>query len=435
MILYSTNDKSVKVSFREAVIKGLADDGGLFMPSELPALPGSFIEKLNNIRLPEIAYEVSYNLLKDEIPAQDLRDIVERAITFDAPLAKLDEDKYILELFHGPTLAFKDFGARFMAKTLEYFNRNSDKEVIILVATSGDTGSAVANGFYKTEGVKVVLLYPSGKVSRIQEQQLTTLGENITALEVEGTFDDCQRLVKSAFSNEQLSSRIKLSSANSINIARLLPQSFYYFNAFARTSDSGEPVIFSVPSGNFGNLTAGLFAEAMGLPVEKFIAATNANDVFTQYIRTGKYIPRPSVRTLSNAMDVGDPSNFARIQALYGNDYGTIKKKIESYSFSDEETKKGISEIQSKYGYIIDPHGSVGVLALDKYFEERGTKENAGIVLETAHPAKFKDIVEDAAGIRIEIPERLASCMGRQKQSKIISNNFDEFKEYLLSSY
>ncbi len=435
MKLYSTKDKNVSVSFKEAVIKGLAGDGGLFMPAEIPVLPKEFIQALKDIQLPEIAYQVSYNLLKDEIPTEDLRGIVERAITFDAPLVKLAEDKFILELFHGPTLAFKDFGARFMAKMLEYFNRGSDKEIIILVATSGDTGSAVANGFYKTEGIKVVLLYPSEKVSRIQEQQLTTLGENITALEVEGTFDDCQRLVKGAFPDEVLSSKLTLSSANSINIARLLPQSFYYFNAYGRLGNADKPVIFSVPSGNFGNLTAGLFANKMGLPVSKFIAATNANDVFTQYIQTGKYVPRASVRTLSNAMDVGDPSNFARIQALYNHNHETVKERIASFSFDDAATKKGISEIRERYGYTIDPHGSVGFLALEKYLKDNNLNNTAGIVLETAHPAKFKDIVEEAVGVPVEIPERLAYCMQKQKHSTIISKDFDEFKEYLISSF
>jgi len=434
MKFYSTNNKDNIVSFKHAVLNGIADDGGLFMPSVLPKLPDSFIKNISDISFKEISNTVANNLLSEDLPEDVLAKIVNSSINFDAPVVPLNEKIGILELFHGPTLAFKDFGARFMAETMSYLNKDSDKEIVILVATSGDTGSAVANGFYKIDGIKVVLLYPGGKVSKIQEQQLTTLGENVTALEVDGTFDDCQRLVKQAFPDKQVTGKITLSSANSINIARLIPQSFYYFNAYAQVCNKNQPVIISVPSGNFGNLTAGLFAKAMGLPVHKYIAATNANDVFPNYLETTVYTAKPSVQTLSNAMDVGNPSNFVRILDLYKHNYETIKQIIYSASFSDEQTKSAMKEVYQKYNYVIDPHGAVGYLAFKKYISENRISDYAGVILETAHPSKFGDIVEDVINKKIEIPDRLKLCMSKEKRSVKISTNYDDLKNFLLST-
>ena len=434
MKLYSTNNKNISISFKEAVIKGIADDGGLFMPFNLPKLGKDFFNKLENLEFNELAFEISKHLLGDEIPAEDLEKIINSAMNFDSPLVSLDANLGILELFHGPTLAFKDFGARFMANMMSYVNRESKKEITILVATSGDTGSAVANGFYKVDGIKVVLLYPSNKVSKIQEQQLTTLGHNVTALEVEGTFDDCQRLVKQAFPDKDLAGKMMLSSANSINIGRLLPQSFYYFRAYAQTKDKSLPLIISVPSGNFGNLTAGLFAKEMGLPVKKYIAATNTNDVFPKYLETGKYEAKPSIKTLSNAMDVGNPSNFARIQALYENDYAVIKENIYGESFSDEETREAIREVHDKFGYMIDPHGAVGYLALQRYLGKNKIEKYNGVILETAHPAKFADVVSGIINKEIELPDRLAGCMKKEKHSVKISSEYGKLKKFLLET-
>jgi len=433
MKFYSTNNRNNVVPFKEAVLKGIADDGGLFMPSELPKLPESFINNIANISFKDISYTVAKNLLSDDLPDNVLSGIVNSAINFDAPVVPLDDKTGILELFHGPTLAFKDFGARFMAETMSYLNKDSSKEVVILVATSGDTGSAVANGFYKVEGIKVVLLYPGGKVSKIQEQQLTTLDENITALEVDGTFDDCQRLVKQAFPDKQITEKMTLSSANSINIARLIPQSFYYFNAYAQVCSKKKPVIISVPSGNFGNLTAGLFAKEMGLPVQQYIAAANANDVFPNYLETSVFTAKPSVKTLSNAMDVGNPSNFVRILDLYGHSHDLIKKIIFSASFTDEQTKSAMKEVYSKFNYIIDPHGAVGYLAFQKFINENHLTDYAGVILETAHPSKFGDIVEDVIGKEIEIPEKLKLCMSKEKHSVKISKNYEDLKSFLLN--
>ena len=432
MNFYSTNRKSKEVTFKEAVLKGIAEDGGLFMPEKIPVLKEDFFERISDLSFKEIAYHVTMNLLGSELPEQEIEKIINSSISFDAPLVSLSGSKYILELFHGPTLAFKDFGARFMANVMSYLNKDSEKEITILVATSGDTGSAVANGFYKAEGIKVVLLYPSEKVSKIQEQQLTTLGENIIALEVLGTFDDCQRLVKQAFLDKELASRITLSSANSINIARLLPQSFYYFNAYARLNDKNLQTVISVPSGNFGNLTAGLIAKRMGLNVNKFIAATNSNDVFPHYLHTSEYQSKPSVKTLSNAMDVGDPSNFARILDLYNNSHQKIKNDIYSKSFSDLETISAMREVYSNFNYVIDPHGAVGYLALESFSEQNSTKSFNGIILETAHPAKFADIVEKALNKRIEIPLNLKQCLGKEKHSIKVSNSYNDFKEFLI---
>ncbi len=431
MKFYSTNNKNNIVTFREAVLKGIAVDAGLFMPAEIPKLPSNFFNIIDTLSFKEISFIAAKQILGQDLSDKILSEIINSSITFDAPLIKLNNELNILELFHGPTLAFKDFGARFMANVMAYLNKDSDKEITILVATSGDTGSAVANGFYKVDGIKVILLYPSQKVSKIQEQQLTTLGENVTALEVQGTFDDCQRLVKQAFLDKDLIKHYTLSSANSINIARLLPQSFYYFYAYAQLDNKNLPVIISVPSGNFGNLTAGLFAKEMGLPINKFIAATNANDVFPKYLETSVFKSKPSVKTLSNAMDVGNPSNFVRILDLCNKDHDFIKQEIFSASFSDEETINAMKEIKSKYNYTIDPHGAVGYLALEKFISENEYDKFNGIVLETAHPAKFADIVEEVLCQKIEIPDRLKLCLKKEKHSIKISTDFSELKEFI----
>lgn len=432
MQLYSTNDKSNVVSLREAVFKGLPADKGLYMPMEIPELPGGFITNLADFSFREIAIEVSKNLLRDAIPEEDLQAIIERSITFPAPVVQLDEHRYILELFHGPSLAFKDFGARFMAQLMSYFNRDEDRELTILVATSGDTGGAVAAGFYQTPGIRVILLYPSGKVSFLQEKQLTTLGENITALEIDGTFDDCQALVKQAFLDPDLNQKHRLSSANSINIARLIPQSFYYFEAFKQIQNKALPITFCVPSGNFGNLTAGLFAKKMGLPVHHFIAATNVNDVVPEYLRTSTFTPRDSVRTLSNAMDVGNPSNFSRMLDLYCSTWNIMREDISGYAFTDEQTKIAIREVKQRYDYIMDPHGAVGYLALKAYLEEKPNTQ--GVILETAHPAKFKDDVEAILKETIDVPQRLATLADRKKTAFKMSKNFADFKAWLIEN-
>ena len=433
MNYYSTNKKSKRVSFKEAVIKGIADDGGLFLPEFFPVLPDKFVSGINELSFHEISYKIAASFIEDEIPSSTLVAIIERAINFDAPLVSLNENTDILELFHGPTLAFKDFGARFMAEILSYFSKESKQDINILVATSGDTGSAVSNGFFNMEGIKVYLLYPSKKVSHIQEMQLTTLDKNIISLEVEGTFDDCQKLVKQAFLDNELTRDIFLSSANSINIARLLPQSFYYFNAYKQLKNKNKPLIFSVPSGNFGNLTGGLIAKKIGLPVDRFIAAVNANDVFPIYLNSGEFIPKPSVKTISNAMDVGNPSNFFRILDLYDTDWNKLNNEIVSYSFSDSLTKEAIKRIFNEYNYLIDPHGAVGYLALDKYINENQIESFNGIILETAHPSKFADIMEEVVNETIQIPERLASCLHKEKRSIKISKEYDDFKNYLLN--
>jgi threonine synthase len=434
MKLYSTKNPTAFVSLKEAVFKGLPDDNGLFMPDFIPQLEADFIKNLKNHSFQSIAFTVARTLLRGVVPDEDLKTLVEKAIDFPAPVVKLDDSTHILELFHGPSLAFKDFGARFMAQLMSYFNQEDTRELVILVATSGDTGGAVAAGFYKTLGIKVVILYPSGKVSMLQEKQLTTLGENITALEVEGTFDDCQALVKKAFLDTELTSKIRLSSANSINIARLIPQSFYYFEAFKQVESHGKPVVFSIPSGNFGNLTAGLFAQKMGLPISKFIAATNANDVVPQYLASGTYTPTPSVPTLSNAMDVGNPSNFARMLDLYSSTWNIMTQNIVGYAYDDATTKAAMREVKAKYDYVIDPHGAVGYLALKEY-QRNQDAEAIGIVLETAHPAKFLDDVESILEQKIDVPERLASLADKKKESRLSPTDFGDFKNWLLANY
>lgn len=425
MNYYSTNKKNSKVSLKEAVLKGLAPDNGLYMPESIPVLPNAFFDSLPEKTFQQLAYEVAHSLLQQDVPADELRKMIEHTITFDAPLVEIEKSVFSLELFHGPTLAFKDFGARFMSQLLSWFAKEEKREIVILVATSGDTGSAVANGFLGVPGVKVVVLYPSGKVSDIQEKQFTTLGQNITALEVEGTFDDCQRLVKEAFLDEDLNKEFFLTSANSINIARLIPQSFYYFYAWSRLKDRSN-VVFSVPSGNFGNLTAGLIATRMGLSIRQFIASTNRNDIVPEYLQSGIFNPKPSQTTISNAMDVGNPSNFARMMDLYFNDLNQIKADVTGYRFSDEETKQAMREVYKTSNYILDPHGAVGYLGLKKYLAEHTAA--TGVFLETAHPAKFLEVVERALKTEVVVPERLSVFLKKNKKSTSCTNNFAQFK-------
>lgn len=432
MRLYSTNDSNHIVSFKEAVLKGIAPGGGLYMPCSFPKLDTGFYKKHKESDFREVAFEISRVLIGDEISESDIESVIYENLTFDAPLTELEKNRYILELFHGPTLAFKDFGAKFMAGFLSEFVKNNNRETIILVATSGDTGSAVANGFLGKEGIKVVLLYPSGKVSKIQEQQLTTIGGNVSALEVDGTFDDCQRLVKEAFNDNELNSRCSLSSANSINIARLLPQSFYYHYAYCKIEISDYPVVFSVPSGNLGNITAGLFAREMGLPVEKFIAAVNANKIVPEYLKTGVFAPKPSLATLSNAMDVGNPSNFYRIYHLNNRDTDSVRSQIYSKSVSDAETIEGIREIYQKFRYIIDPHGSVGYIALSDFLKQ-GNNNFTSVILETAHPAKFYDTVASAIESDFEIPLQLKYAMSKQNKSVKMAAKLNNLKEFLTN--
>lgn len=442
MQFYSTNDPTHRVGVEEAIFRGLPADRGLYMPERIDPLPPSFFTELPDLTFQEIGFRVARQLLGQEISDEDLHAIVDEAINFPAPIIKLDETKYVLELFHGPSLAFKDFGARFMSRLMGYYNRGKDQELIILVATSGDTGGAVAAGFYKTPGIQVVILYPSGKVSKLQEQQLTTLGHNIHALEVDGTFDDCQAIVKQAFIDEELRSKLRLSSANSINISRLIPQAFYYFEAVKQMGE-GEPIVFAIPSGNFGNLTAGLIAQKLGLPVHHFIAATNSNDVVPTYLRDGVYAPRPSVATLSNAMDVGAPSNFARMTNLFGQVNGTEKPGMDThtgmqsgvsgFTYSDQQTEDAVREVEDKFGYTIDPHGAVGYLALLEWQEQHpGTR---GVILETAHPSKFKPDVERILGHAIEVPERLASLEHKEKVAKRVSTKYEPIRDWLMSMF
>lgn len=430
MNFYSTNNKNVRVSLQQAVTQGLAPDNGLYMPERIATLPTDFFSSIDKKSFQEIAYTVANAILGGDLPEQELKRIVEHTIQFDAPLVEVEKDIYALELFHGPTMAFKDFGARFMSQLLSYFAKQQEREIIILVATSGDTGSAVANGFLGVPGTRVVVLYPSGKVSDVQEKQFTTLGQNITALEVNGTFDDCQRLVKQAFLDDELKNKYFLTSANSINIARLIPQSFYYFYAYAKVKDKNKPVVFSVPSGNFGNLTGGVLAKRMGLPIGKFIATTNINDIVPKYLHTKLFSPRSSEQTISNAMDVGNPSNFVRLQDLYENDFVALSNDIAGYSITDDETRRAMREVFTKQKYTLDPHGAVGYLGLKKYLQD--TKATAtGIFLETAHPGKFIDVVEDVLQHKIELPEVLQKFMQGTKKSIQVSSDFDDFKAYL----
>ncbi|MCD8385495.1 MAG: threonine synthase [Bacteroidales bacterium] len=430
MVYYSTNHKSEPATLSEAVVRGLAPDGGLYMPEHINKLPKEFFDHIQELTFQEIAFEVAKAFFGDDIPDADLKKIVYDTLPFDCPVVEVTDRIYSLELFHGPTLAFKDVGARFMARLLAYF-REKGGEVNVLVATSGDTGSAVANGFLGVEGVKVYVLYPKGKVSAIQECQFTTLGKNITALEIDGVFDDCQALVKKAFQDPELNAKMKLTSANSINVARFLPQAFYYFYAYAQMKRRGlaDDLVMAVPSGNFGNITAALFGHAMGLPIKRFIAANNANDVVYQYLKTGVYEPRPSIPTIANAMDVGAPSNFARILELYGNDHKAITSLISGATFTDQEIRRAMKQCYEATGYVLDPHGACGYEALKEGLKEGET----GVFCETAHPAKFKDTVEGAIGAEIAIPERLAAFMAGEKQSIELTADFQKFKEYLLS--
>ncbi len=430
MQLYSTKDKNRLVTWEEAVFRGLPEDNGLYMPVHLPKLPAGFVEDLPNQTFQETAMAVVQALLADAVPVPAMRKIIETAVNFPAPLVSLSDNTHVLELFHGPSLAFKDFGARFMAALMSHFLRGADRNLDILVATSGDTGGAVAAGFHHTPGIRVTILYPSGKVSPLQEKQLTTLGGNIRALEIDGTFDDCQHLVKQAFLDQTLQRNLSLSSANSINIARLVPQSFYYFEAYKQLPDKKREFVFSVPSGNFGNLTAGLFAWRMGLPIHRMIAATNANDIVPGYLKSGRYTPKPSVATLSNAMDVGNPSNFARIMDLYGSTWNNVAQDILGFSFSDTATMRATLSIHRNYGYLMDPHGSVGFLALEEYLAANPSHQ--GIVLETAHPAKFLESMEDILGFPIPVPERLSRLAQLPKSSVRLGKSFDDFKSWLL---
>ncbi len=433
MNYYSTNKQERNVALCDAVVKGLAADKGLFMPDAIKRLPQSFFENIEQLSLQEIALTVAEAFFGEDVEAEALKTIVFDTLNFDIPLVAVSDDIYSLELFHGPTLAFKDVGARFMSRLLGYFiQKQGLKDVNVLVATSGDTGSAVANGFLGVEGIRVHVLYPKGKVSAIQECQFTTLGENITALEVDGTFDDCQRLVKAAFLDAEINQTKLLTSANSINVARFLPQSFYYFYAYAqlkKLAKTGKKVVVCVPSGNFGNITAGLFAKRMGLPIERFIAANNRNDIFLNYLRTGKYEPRASVQTIANAMDVGDPSNFARILDLYNHSHSAICADISGVAYSDEEIKTGMRECFSQNNYLLDPHGVCGYLAL----KEMLAVDEVGVFLETAHPAKFKDTVEATVGTQVAIPERLQAFMKGQKQTVAMEKDFAAFKSYLMT--
>lgn len=431
MKYYSTNHSVPEVSLSEAVIKGLAGDKGLWMPERIERMPDDFFKKMPEMTFQEISFEVAKAFFGEDIPEEDLKEIVYGALNFDTPIASITGNIASLELFHGPTLAFKDVGARMMARMSGYFTRQKNEEnpVTVLVATSGDTGSAVANGFLGVKGIEVVVLYPKGKVSAIQECQFTTLGQNITALEIDGTFDDCQRLVKEAFIDNDLNQKMRLSSANSINVARFLPQAFYYFHAIAQLRRAGEnrEVVFCVPSGNFGNLTAGLFARRMGLPVKRFIAANNRNDVFFNYLQTGKYTPRPSVATIANAMDVGDPSNFVRILDLYKHSWEGIKADISGAWYTDEAIRQTVKNTYEKTGYLLDPHGACGYQALADGLQPG----EIGVFLETAHPAKFRETVEEIIGKKIPIPAKLQEFMKGRKQSIEMGNEFKEFKTYL----
>lgn len=429
----STAGNSPEVSLEEAVVKGLAPDRGLYMPLRFPRLPEDFFERLPELSLPELSSEIAVSLFGEDVDPDKLKALTEETMNFPIPLVKVDDNRYSLELFHGPTLAFKDVGARFMARLLGYFNRNNkDRFVNVLVATSGDTGSAVANGFLGVDGVRVFVLYPKGKVSPIQESQFTTLGRNIVALEIDGTFDDCQALVKQAFLDAELNEKMMLTSANSINVARFLPQMFYYFHAYAQAVKAGadpKNVVVCVPSGNFGNITAGLIAKRMGLPIKRFIAANNANDIFYEYLKTGEYKPRHSVQTIANAMDVGDPSNFARVLDLYSKDHAAICAEISGVTYTDDEIAATVKSTLEETGYQLDPHGAVGYRALTELLEPGET----GIFLETAHPAKFKETVEGITDKEVSIPERLAAFMAGTKQSINLPADFHTFKSLLLN--
>jgi threonine synthase len=432
MKYYSTNKEAPTATLEEAVVKGLAPDKGLYMPENIHKLPTAFFDNIENMSFQEIAFEVAKAFFGDDVETSALKDIVYDTLSFDVPAINIEDNIYSLELFHGPTLAFKDVGARFMARLLQYFiKKEGQKSITVLVATSGDTGSAVANGFLGVEGIHVDVLYPKGKVSKIQESQFTTLGKNITAIEINGVFDDCQTLVKQAFMDEELNENKKLTSANSINVARFLPQAFYYFYAYAqlKKQNKADNLVVCVPSGNFGNICAGIFAHEMGLPIKRFIAANNANDIFYKYLQSGKYEPKPSKQTLANAMDVGDPSNFARIYDLFGGCHEKITSLISGATYTDDMIKDTMQTCHKETGYVLDPHGACGYRALKEGLKNGET----GVFLETAHPAKFKEKVDDILHIDIKIPSRLAEFMKGKKQSIGMNNSFAEFKEFLLN--
>lgn len=430
MQFYSTNSQDIKVSLKEAVLKGLAADNGLYMPEEIPELSPDFFKNIQDKSLQEIGFEVLKPFFCPDIPEDKFKDLVYDALNFEIPAVEVSENIYSLELFHGPTLAFKDIGARFMARILSHFVGDQQKEINILVATSGDTGSAVANGFYKVPGINVFVLYPKGLVSEVQEKQFTTLGQNITSIEVNGTFDDCQRMVKEAFLDQKLNDQLVLTSANSINLARLLPQSIYYHHAYAQLRKKGivNDIVMCVPSGNFGNITAGMIAQIMGLPVKRFIAATNINNIVPKYLETGEYLPQASKATIANAMDVGDPSNFARILDLYDAKHETVKSKLDGYYYTDEDIRGALKSVEKDYQYIMDPHGATGYMAL-----KEGLKKNeTGVFLETAHPAKFPEVVEPVIGKKVQVPQRLQAFMNGERKSIQMEANLSNLKAFLL---
>lgn len=429
MNFYSLNHKAPDTSFKEAVIKGLASDRGLYFPKSITKLPDSFFESISDLSQTEIAFEAIKQFLSPEIPEDELFKIVEETLCFDFPVVKVNDTISSLELFHGPTMAFKDVGARFMSRCLGYFNQNQKKETVVLVATSGDTGGAVANGFLGVEGIKVVILYPSGKVSEVQEKQLTTLGQNITALEVDGVFDDCQDMVKQAFLDHSITDHIQITSANSINVARWLPQMFYFFFAYQQLHKQHENIVFSVPSGNFGNICAGFMAQQLGLPIHHLIAANNRNKVVTTYLESEVYEPLPTIQTLSNAMDVGNPSNFIRIQEIFKNDFDALKTNLSSFSYTDEETLEGMKELYEMYDYVADPHGAIGFLAAKEYQKEN--PDTHAVFLETAHPTKFLDVVEKVIPKQIDLPPQIQEVMNQDKKSTSIST-YEELKSILL---
>ena len=428
MNYYSLHHKSPNTTFKNAVVQGLAKDRGIYFPETITPLSEDFIQNIANFTNQEIAYEVIKQFIGDEIPTEQLKHIIKETVSFDFPLVNIDHNTASLELFHGPTMAFKDVGATFMARCLEYFNRGSKEEVTVLVATSGDTGGAVANGFLGVKGVNVVILYPSGKVSDVQEKQLTTLGQNITALEVDGVFDDCQEMVKEAFLDVDI--KRKLTSANSINVARWLPQMFYFFIAYKELQKKNKDLVFSVPSGNFGNICAGIMAQKLGLPIKHFIASTNINDTVPNYLMNGVFEPKASKATISNAMDVGNPSNFIRIRELFNNDLEKLRTTFSSYSFSDDETRESMKNIYSSSGYVADPHGAIGYLGLKKY---RLSTNEFGVFLETAHPVKFLDVVKETLSIQVKVPEQIQKVINNKKISIKISN-YDNLKRFLMKS-
>ena len=431
MHYYSLSNPNETTNFAQAVVNGIAPDRGLYFPSEIPRLPASFFDKIEEMDVHEMALTAIQAFVGDEIPKEELERIVKTTLDFEFPVVAVEDQIGSLELFHGPTLAFKDVGARFMAQCLGYFNKqNSTQKVTVLVATSGDTGGAVANGFLGVEGIEVVILYPKGKVSKVQEQQLTTLGQNITALEVDGVFDDCQDMVKTAFLDSEITNQRTLTSANSINVARWLPQMLYYFLAYRQLKHKNKPLVVAVPSGNFGNICAGMIAQQMGLPIDHFVAATNVNDAVPAYLESGNYQAVKTTPTISNAMDVGDPSNFVRIQKIYGNDFENLSQHLSGYRFTDEETRTAMQHIHTSSGYVADPHGAVGYLGLKKYLENHPDKY--GIFLETAHPVKFLTTVEETLGTKVELPQRIQDLLEKEKQSTPISN-YEDLKRFLLA--